>query len=164
MPTLHEDRFFDSDPAIRRAARALYEGTRALPLVCPHGHVEPSLLAENDPFPEPTALLIAPDHYILRMLYSRGVPLEAVGVPTRDGGGTGVEHDPRRIWQLFADHYYLFRGTPTGAWLDHELAEVFGIERDLTGATAPAIYDEIVAKLRLPEFRPRALFDRFNIE
>jgi glucuronate isomerase len=162
MPKLHADRFFDSDPAIRRAARALYEETRDLPLVCPHGHVEPSLLADNDPFPEPTALLIIPDHYIFRMLYSRGIPLEALGVRRRDGAP--VEQDPRRIWQLFADHYYLFRGTPSGAWLDHELAEVFGVEENLTGATASTIYDEIAAKLRTPEFRPRALFDRFNIK
>ncbi|MDQ6635503.1 MAG: glucuronate isomerase [Gemmatimonadota bacterium] len=162
MPTLHQDRFFDADPAIRRAARMLYEEIRDLPLVCPHGHVDPSLLAHDDPFPEPTALLIIPDHYIFRMLYSRGVPLESLGVPRRDGAP--VEQDPRRIWQLFADHYYLFRATPTGAWLDHELAEVFGIAEDLNGATAEHIYDEIAAKLRTPEFRPRALFDRFNIE
>jgi glucuronate isomerase len=159
---LHEDRFFDSDPAVRRAARAVYDETRGLPLVCPHGHVDPSLLAGNDAFPEPTALLIIPDHYIFRMLYSRGVPLESLGVPTQDG--TPVEQDARRIWQLFADHYYLFRGTPTGAWLDHELAEVFGVEWELDGQTAQPIYDEISAKLRTPEFRPRALYDRFNIE
>jgi glucuronate isomerase len=162
MPKLHDDRFFDSDPAIRRAARTLHEETRDLPLVCPHGHVEPALLAENNPFPEPTALLIIPDHYIFRMLYSRGVPLESLGVPRRDGAA--VERDPRRVWQLFADHYYLFRGTPTGAWLDHELAEVFGVDKDLNGATAQAIYDEIVSRLRTPEFLPRALFERFNIE
>ena len=159
---LHEDRFFDPDPSVRRAARAIYDETRDLPLVCPHGHVEPSLLAENKPFPEPAALLIVPDHYIFRMLYSRGVPLESLGVPTRDG--TPVEQDPRKIWQLFADHYYLFRGTPTGAWLDHELAEVFGVQVELNGHTAQRIYDEIDAKLRTPEFLPRALFDRFNIE
>ena len=73
---LHADRFFDSDPAIRKNARALYEETRQLPLICPHGHVDPGLLAENTPFPEPVSLLIIPDHYVLRMLYSRGVPLE----------------------------------------------------------------------------------------
>lgn len=159
---LHEDRFFDPDPSIRRAARAVYEDIRDLPLICPHGHVDPRLLAENAPFPEPTALLIIPDHYIFRMLYSRGVPLESLGVPTRDG--TPVERNPRKIWQLFAEHYYLFRGTPTGAWLDHELAEVFGIEWELGGETAQRIYDEIDAKLRTREFLPRALFDRFNIE
>jgi len=165
---LHEDRFFDPDPATRRAARSLYEETADLPLLCPHGHVEPSLLADNEPFPEPTTLLITPDHYILRMLYSRGIPLEALGIPARDGGGRGqettVERDPRRIWQLFADHFHLFRGTPSGAWLAHELHHVFGVRQKLTGATAHAIYDEIASQLRRPEFRPRALFDRFNIE
>ncbi len=159
---LHEDRFFDSDPAIRRVARALYEETRDLGIISPHGHVDPKLLAEDLPFPEPTALIIIPDHYIFRMLYSQGIPLEALGIPTRDR--TPVETDPRRIWQLFGEHYYLFRGTPTGVWLDHELHEVFGIRKKLNGETALRIYDEIAERLRSPEFRPRALFERFNIE
>jgi glucuronate isomerase len=159
---LHEDRFFDPDPTIRRIARELYSQTRALPIVGPHGHVDPSSLAENRPFPEPTALILIPDHYIFRMLYSQGVGLEALGIPTRDG--TPVETDPRAIWQIFGEKWYLFRGTPTGAWLDHELHEVFGIRQRLTGATAQEIYDEIAGKLATPEFLPRALFERFDIE
>ena len=159
---LHEDRFFDPDPAIRRAARAIYDETRDLPLVCPHGHVEPALLALDTPFPEPTALLITPDHYIFRMLYSRGISMESMGIPTRDG--TAVERDSRRIWQRFAEHYYLFRGTPTGVWLDHELHELFGVRQKLSGETAQVIYDQILTQLSTPAFRPRALFDRFRIE
>ena len=124
--------------------------------------MDPRLLATNEPFPEPTALLIIPDHYIFRMLYSRGVPLEQLGVPTRDG--TPVENDPRRIWSTFAARYYLFRGTPSGAWLDQELAEVFDIRTRLDADSANAIYDEIAEKLQSPEFRPRELFDRFRIE
>ena len=159
---LHEDRFFDPDPAVRRAARSLYEETRDLPLVCPHGHVDATLLAENAAFPEPTELIIAPDHYIFRMLYSRGIPMETLGVPRRDG----LRHalDPRHIWQIFGENYYLFRGTPTGVWIDHELREVFGIRVKLDAESAQSIYDEIAAQLAKPEFRPRALFDRFNIE
>jgi glucuronate isomerase len=159
--TLHEDRFFSPYPAVRRVARSLYEETRALPLVCPHGHVEPALLAEDAPFPEPTALLLIPDHYIFRMLYSQGVPLEALGVPTIDG--SPVETDARKIWRVFASFYYLFRGTPTGIWLDNELHDVFGVRVKLTGETADRVYDEIREKLESPEFRPRALFERFNI-
>ena len=159
---LHEDRFFDPDATVRRAARAIYDETRALPLVCPHGHVEPSLLAENAPFPEPTALLIVPDHYLFRMLYSRGVPMESLGVPTRDG--SPVETDPRKIWQRFAEHYYLFRGTPSGAWLDHELHELFAVRVKLDAGSAQHVYDQIAERLASPEFRPRALFERFNIE
>lgn len=160
-PILHEDRFFDPDPTVRRIARTLYEETRDLPLVCPHGHVDPRLLAEDVPFPEPTALIVLPDHYILRMLYSQGVPLEELGVPRRDG--SPVEVDPRRVWQTFGEHFYLFRGTPTGVWLSHQLRHVFGVRKKLSGETAPAIYDEIAEKLNAPEFRPRALFERFNI-
>ena len=159
---LDDDRFFDSDPVVRRAARTLYEETRGLPLVCPHGHVEPSLLATNAAFPEPTALLLTPDHYIFRMLYSRGIPMEDLGIPTRDG--TQVEGDPRRIWQRFGENYFLFRGTPTGVWFDHELHEVFGVRTKLDGSSALPIYDAISEKLASPEFRPRALFERFGIE
>jgi glucuronate isomerase len=160
--TLHEDRFFDPDPQVRRIARELFEETRRLPLVCPHGHVDARLLAENEPFPEPGELLITPDHYIFRMLYSRGVPMEMLGLPTRDG--SPVERDGRRIWQTFADHYYLFRGTPTGVWFDYVLAVVFGITERLNSESAQRIYTEIVERLASPEFRPRALFERFNIE
>jgi glucuronate isomerase len=159
---LHQDRFFDSDPSIRNVARALYDETRELPLVCPHGHVDPALLNENTPFPEPTALLITPDHYIFRMLYSRGVSMESWGIPARDG--TVVETDPRAIWQRFADNYYLFRGTPTGVWLDHELHDLFEVRVKLDGRSAQFVYDQIAERLASPEFRPRALFDRFNIE
>ena len=159
---LHPDRYFDPDPAIRRVARALYEETHALALICPHGHVDPAILATNDAFPEPTALLLVPDHYIFRMLYSQGVPLDALGIPTVDG--STVETDARKIWRLFASRYYLFRGTPTGIWLDAELHELFGVRQKLTGETGQAIYDEIAEKLASPEFRPRALFERFNIE
>lgn len=159
---LHADRFFDSDPAVRAVARALYEETRELPLICPHGHVDSAPLAENAPFPEPASLLIIPDHYIFRMLYSRGVPLEWLGIPARDG--TPVERDPRRVWQVFADHYYLFRGTPTGVWLTHELSELFGVRVKLDGSSAQYVYDQIAERLASPEFRPRELFERFNIE
>ena len=159
---LHPDRFFDSDPAIRRSARAIYDETQALPLICPHGHVDPWLLADNAPFREPTALLITPDHYIFRMLYSQGISMESMGIPTRDGAP--VETDPRRIWQRFAEHFHLFRGTPTGVWFDHELHELFGVRVKLSGATAAAIYDQIAERLASPEFLPRALYERFRIE
>jgi glucuronate isomerase len=159
---LHEDRYFDSDPAVRRAARAIYDETRALPLVCPHGHVDPHLLADNTPFSEPTSLFLLPDHYILRMLYSRGVPLESLGVPRRDGAD--VERDARMAWQRFAGHYYLFAGTPTQAWLDYQFHELFGVRERLDADSAQRIYDQIVERLRTPEFRPRALYETFGIE
>lgn len=159
---LNEYRFFDSDPQVRRLAHELYSGVKDLPLISPHGHVDPKLLAENAPFPDPAELIIIPDHYIFRMLYSQGIPLEALGVPTRDG--SPVEKDHRKIWQLFAEHFYLFAGTPTGAWLAHEFTEVFGVAEKLNRQNASQIYDQIQAKLRSPEFLPRALFARFNIE
>ncbi|NOZ72162.1 MAG: glucuronate isomerase [Chloroflexi bacterium] len=160
---LSPDRFFSSEPSQRRVARMLYESIAHLPLICPHGHVDPRLFADPDySFGDPTEVLIIPDHYVFRMLYSQGIPLEALGIPRRDGGP--VESNHRRIWQTFADHFYLFRGTPTGVWLAAEFSEVFGIKEKLTSETAQDIYDQIKEKLATPEFRPRVLFERFNIE
>ena len=160
---LSPDRFFSPEPSQRRVARMLYETVADLPIIAPHGHVDPRIFADPDyRFGDPTELLIIPDHYIFRMLYSRGIPLEALGIPRRDGGP--VETDHRRIWQIFADNFYLFRGTPTGVWLAAELSEVFGVEEKLTSETAQDIYNQIQEKLDAPEFRPRALFERFNIE
>ncbi len=159
---LDENRFFDSDVLIRRIARELYEGVKDLPIVSPHGHVDPKLFAENKPFRNPTKLILVPDHYVFRMLYSQGIGLQELGVPTIDG--SVVEKDHRKIWQIFGGHYFLFAGTPTGVWLNHEFSQVFGITEKLTGESAMRIYDQINKQLKLPEFLPRAMFDRFNIE
>ena len=159
---LHDDRVFDAEPSVRRIARDLYEGTRALPLICPHGHVDPRWLADNAPFPEPALLLITPDHYITRMLYSQGVPLESLGVKPRDG--SACEPDSRAIWKRFAERAMLFRGTPSGYWLDHQLHDVFGVQVALDAQNCDVVYDAIAERLRSPEYRPRALFERFNIE
>jgi len=156
------DRFFDSDPIIRKIARELYDQVKNLPIVSPHGHVDPGLFAHNLPFPDPTELILIPDHYAFRMLHSQGIAMEALGVPTIDG--TPVETDHLKIWQTFAENFYLFAGTPTGAWLKHEFYEVFEIQEKLTGESAQRIYAQIQQKLQTPEFLPRAMFDRFNIE
>jgi len=164
MPwVLAPDRCFDADPARRAVARALYARVADMALVCPHGHVPPTLLADPDArFGSPVDLFIIPDHYVLRMLYSQGLRLETLGAPTRDG--TAVETDHRRIWQHFAEHFYLFRGTPSGLWLTSALIELFGVEERLTGASAQHIFDHLQAQLSSPAFTPRALFKRFNID
>jgi glucuronate isomerase len=158
---LDPDRLFQSDPRTRSIARELYTGVAGLPIVSPHGHTDPAWFATNAAWTNATELLLAPDHYLFRMLYSQGVSLHALGVPGRDGPSSA---DPREAWRLFASHYYLFRGTPSRMWLDHVFAEVFGIDVLLDVATADLYYDRINAALTTPEFRPRALFERFNIE
>jgi glucuronate isomerase len=159
---LHEDRLFPSDPTERAIARRLYNEVRGLPIISPHGHTDPEWFAGNKKFSDPATLLITPDHYIYRMLYSRGVSLESLGICAADG--REVEMDPRRIWRLFAGYWHLFRGTPTRLWLHHALHDVFGIRERLTPESADRIYDAIADCLARPEFLPRALFERFNIE
>ena len=160
---LTSERYFDPQPAQRKIAIELYESIADLPLVCPHGHVDPRLFADPDyTFGSPTELLVIPDHYIFRMLYSQGVALEDLGIPRVDGGP--IERDHRKIWQIFAEHMHLFRGTPSGLWLQDELYLVFDIKEKLCGENAQQVYDQIDAKLKSESFSPRALYDRFNIE
>jgi len=155
-------RLFDPSPTVRAAAQAIYERTATLPIVSPHGHVDPALLAENHAFPEPTELLVTPDHYILRMLHSQGISLDALGIPRTDG--THSTPTPREVWAQFCAHYPLFLGTPTRLWMDYVLCEVFGIRTVPSTVTAERLYDHIAERLASPEYWPRALFDRFNIE
>ncbi len=158
-----EDRYFGPSEAQKDAAIALYPLVKELPIIAPHGHVDPEIFSNPDyRFGSPTELLILPDHYVLRMLYANKVSLESLGVTRLDGGE--VETDHRKIWQRFADNFYLFRGTPTGIWLRESLKNVFDVDLKLNSDTAQAIYDYIQEKLMQPEFSPRVLYDRFNIE
>jgi glucuronate isomerase len=160
--TLHEDRLFAADPAQRAIARRLYGQVAKLPIVSPHGHTDPAWFAGNAPFANATELLLVPDHYLFRMLYSQGVSLDQLGIPRKDGSRAPV--DPRAAWRLFAGHFHLFRGTPSSLWLNHVFHDVFGLRQRLDAGTADQYYDTITAALQTDAFRPRALFERFNIE
>ena len=159
---LHPDRLFPAEPDSRAIARRLYNEVKDLPIVSPHGHTDPSWFADNEHFENPAELLIKPDHYVFRMLYSLGVPLESLGIASIDG--TVVEQDPKAIWRLFAKHYYAFRGTPSRMWLDYVFKVVFGMESALTPDTADEYYAHIDQSLKQEAFRPRALFEKYNIE
>jgi glucuronate isomerase len=158
---LHPDRLFSSDPVQRDIARALYVTIADAPIISPHGHTDPRWFADDRPWTDATALLLQPDHYIFRMLYSQGVPLDALAIPRRDGDPAT---DHRAAWRTFADHYHLFRGTPSRLWLDHVFAEVFGFDEALDRSTADRYFDRIGEQLAVEAFRPRALFERFRID
>jgi glucuronate isomerase len=158
---MHDDRLFPADPTVRSIARELYEQVRRCPIVSPHGHCDPRWFADNAPFRNPTALLVTPDHYLTRMLYSQGVPLAALGVGARDGT---VDVGPRAAWRLFAEHYHLFRATPSRIWLDQTFVDLFGLDVELDGGTADLYFDVISSALGGDDFRPRRLFERFGIE
>ena len=155
---LHPHRLFPTDPSARAIAGRLYSSVKDLPILSPHGHTEAKWFADNQPFPDPSTLLIQPDHYIFRMLYSQGIPLEHLGI------GEHPIANPRGVWHLFAKHYYLFRGTPTRLWLDYCFRELFGLKVPLSPDNADEYYDAMQKKLAQPEFLPRALFEQFHIE
>lgn len=158
---LHPDRLFAADSTQRGIARELYQSICDLPIISPHGHTDPRWFADNRPFANASELLIKPDHYLLRMLYSQGIGLHQLGL---EGAPDRPEPDPARVWQLLADHYHLFRGTPTRLWMDYVLAEVFAVDQTLNSTSAQVIFQQINNQLASPEFLPRALFERFNIE
>ncbi len=159
---LHPDRLLPAEPGTRQIARRLYESTRALPIVSPHGHCDPAGLAEDRPFGDPAVELVTRDHYLTRMLYSQGVPLESLGM--RPPGSRQPEIDGREIWRTFARHFDLFLGTPSRLWLEHTLTEVLGIDEPVRPETADSLYDQMCARLAEETLRPRALFDRVGIE
>ncbi|MGC9291699.1 MAG: glucuronate isomerase [Acidobacteriaceae bacterium] len=158
MSLLHPDRLFPSDKETRSIAQRLYASVRQLPIISPHGHTEARWFATDAAFPNPTGLFIQPDHYVYRMLYSQGVALEELGL------GKNCSNDPKKVWRVFAEHYYLFRGTPTRMWLDHAFQELFGMTERLSAKNADFYYEAMAEKLASPAFRPRALYERFHIE
>lgn len=162
MSLLDPNRLFPVDPSTRALASDIYDSIKDLPIISPHGHTDPRWFAENEAFPDPAQLFVTPDHYVFRMLHSQGINLADLGVPRADGGPT--ETDGRKIWRKFAENYYLMRGTPSRLWLDYSFENTFGLTERLNADTADSYYDHIADCLTKPEFRPRALFDKFNIE
>ncbi|MGB7431480.1 MAG: glucuronate isomerase [Ahrensia sp.] len=149
------------DSETRSCAAALFAAVEKLPIISPHGHTDPRWFAENAHFENATSLLITPDHYVLRMLISQGISMQQLGFSK---AGQTSDAQPHDVWQLFAENYHLFRGTPSRMWLDHTFATLFDLSEPLNADTARHYYDTINEKLADEAFRPRALFERFNIE
>ncbi len=155
--SLHSDRLFPADSELRSIARRLYGAVANLPIISPHGHTDPIWWATDANFGNAAELLLHPDHYVFRMLYSQGVSLESLGIGNPDA-------DPRESWRLFAERFHLFRGTPSRMWLDWVFAESFGFDVQLSAETSDLYYDRITESLATDAFKPRALFERYNIE
>jgi glucuronate isomerase len=162
MSILHQDRLFPAEEKTREIARSLHGMIKELPIISPHGHTDPSWYAENINFKNPADLFIIPDHYLIRMLCSQGYTHAELGVATLDG--TPYEKDPEKIWNIFAQNYPLFYGTPTRMWLDYVFDEVFDIKEELNARTASAYYEIIDQKINTEPFKIRNLYQRFNIE
>jgi len=157
---LHPDRLLPAEPGLSKTARELYQSVKDLPIISPHGHVPAQWLAEDTPFGNPTSLLITPDHYVNRMLHAHGVGLSALGV----GQGSLTEQQSREAFRILCDHWEIYRGTPVRLWFDSQLADIFGVSVRPSKETADEIYDQIAACIAAPEFKPRALYDKFKIE
>ena len=152
---LNPDRLLGTDGAVRAVARGLYESVAKLPIISPHGHVDPSMLVKNEPFANPAELFIYFDHYVTRLLHAEGFALDQLGKG---------EPTPRETWRILCSNWHLFAGTSSGYWLTHEFATLFGIDQTPSAANADELYDLIAAQLAEPRMLPCALFADFNIE
>lgn len=159
---LHPDRLLPIEPTVRGLARSFYDEVRDQPIISPHGHVDPAVLADNVAFTDPASLFVTPDHYVTRLLHAHGVGLSDLGLPRRDTASP--QPSARSVWRLLCEHWWAFRGTPSRYWLENELAEVFGVTTRPSPATADTLFDELSEKLATPQFRPRALFQQFGVE
>ncbi|MEJ3403710.1 glucuronate isomerase [Rathayibacter sp. YIM 133350] len=156
----HPDRLLPAEPSQRSIARRLYDEVRHSPIYSPHGHVPVRMLLDDEPFPDPAALLITPDHYVLRLLHAVGVPLDELGVGRNGAAPTA---GGRAVWRKLCEHWDVFLGTPVRFWFESELSEVFGITEQPSTENADELYDQLADALARDSFRPRALFDRFGI-
>ena len=80
-PTSH--RYLTSNPAARPIATALYEAIVPLPLVYPHGHVDPRLFADSH------AQFVSPVDALIQQLHSLLEPVDLL----IDGGND----EPNRL-------------------------------------------------------------------
>jgi len=158
--SVHPDRLLPSEPGLRTTARNLYDSVKDLPIISPHGHVPAQWLADDVPFTDPTSLLITPDHYVNRMLHAHGVELSALGV----GQGHLGDQASREAFRTLCSHWSAYRGTPVRLWFDAQLGEIFGVKVQPSADTADQIYDQIASCIASPEFKPRALYEKFRIE
>jgi glucuronate isomerase len=154
---LHPDRLLPTEPGVREIARRLYAEVRDLPIISPHGHVDPGVLVDDLPFPDPTSLFIQPDHYVTRLLHAGGVGLDELGV----GEGPLPADRARKAWRLLCENWHLLRGTPVRYWFDTELSEIFGVTERPDATNADRLYDAIAAQLA--EKTPRTLLAKFRI-
>ena len=155
----HPDRLLPVDPTTRDIARRLLNHVEDLPIISPHGHLDAQMFVDDAAFPDPTELIISPDHYVTRVLHSAGIPLSDLRVGSTEGTS------PREAWRIFCETWSLYAGTASGYWLEQEFAHVFSIDPGrLNAEEADAVYDELQSVLAQPDFRPRALADSFGLE
>ncbi len=165
---LNPDSLLGNDGAVREVARGLYESVAKLPIISPHGHVDPAMLVKNEPFANPAELFIYFDHYVTRLLHAEGIGLEQLGKSAAGSAGSASagtgSTDPRQAWRILCANWHLFAGTSSGYWLTHEFATLFGINQTPSAANADELYDLISVQLAQPRMLPRALFAEFNID
>jgi glucuronate isomerase len=154
--TVTAEKLFPADAAVRETALSLYALVSDLPIVSPHGHVDPRLLLENKPFANPAELFIYFDHYVTRLLHANGVALSKI---TKTYGV-----DAREAWRELFANWHVLLGTASGYWLTQEFETLFDLRVTPSAANADEVFDLISDRLQEPDMLPRALFSRFKIE
>src|SRR3954447_16009032 len=94
-----------ADERTREIAEDLYQEVVGAPIISPHGHVDPTLLLDDEAFADPTSLLIRHDHYVTRLLFASGVSFPELGLDAAQPAA------PRAVWRRLAENWHRFVGT-----------------------------------------------------
>lgn len=158
--SLDSNRLLVSSGTDSAIALELYSEIRDLPIISPHGHVDPSLFVRNEKFESPTDLFIYHDHYITRLLHADGVSMVELRKPQSDAD---LSH-AKNAWSKFFERWAMFAGTASGYWFQESLQSVFGITEEPSAENALAIFEQIALELVREDMRPIELLKSFNIE
>ena len=156
--------FLDNDFLLTNAtAKALFEQCRDLPIVDYHCHLNPAEIAGDENFASIVDVWLGGrtaeggfygDHYKWRLMRANGVPEDLI---------TGDAPDAAKF-EAFAATLEKAVGNPVHLWTHLELRRIFGIEDELTTASAKSIFARANELLATPEFSRRNLIRRMNVE
>ncbi|MDR1806340.1 MAG: glucuronate isomerase, partial [Propionibacteriaceae bacterium] len=139
-------------------ARDVFAAIAGLPIIDYHSHLDPAQLAADQPVANLTRLWLVDghygDHYKWRLMRANGVPEDLI---------TGDADDYAKF-EAFCATLARAIGNPVYEWSHLELRRYFDCDAAISAATAPQIWERANALLATPEFRPRAIVGRSNVE
>ncbi len=136
------------------SAEALYDDITDLPILDPHNHADVAEIIENDGWNDVWEVEAETDHYVWAAMRKRGVSEELI---TGDASN-------REKWNALAEIFPEIAGNPTYEWVHLDLRRRFGIEHEISEATADDIWEETMEQLPQPEMRPQPLLREMGVE
>ncbi|WP_141500485.1 glucuronate isomerase [Paenibacillus luteus] len=153
MKPFMDDNFLLSNET---AVRLYHDFAKDMPIIDYHCHLSPQQIFENTSFANLTEAWLYGDHYKWRALRANGVEEKYVT------GGEGVsDYDRFEAWARTVPQTI---GNPLYQWSHLELRRYFGVYEIINEKNAPAIWEQVNAKLATGQFKARDLVKMSNVE